>query len=159
MAEVITVIENNQNKFELTEALNQLVKKAISATLDYENFDGIAEVNVTFCDNEEIKQLNSQFRNIQSQTDVLSFPLGENGVYDINYSNGAKQLGDIVISVEKAVSQAEEYGHSLTREIAFLTVHSVLHLLGYDHVTSEQDEKEMFKKQDDVMNILNIKRG
>ena len=105
-----------------------------------------------------IKEINNEFRNINKSTDVLSFPLGENGVYDINYSNGAKQLGDIVISVEKAVSQAEEYGHSLTREIAFLTVHSVLHLLGYDHVTSEQDEKEMFKKQEEVLSILDIKR-
>ena len=109
-------------------------------------------------DDEEIKMLNTEHRKIEIATDVLSFPLGENGIYDTNPENGAKMLGDIVISVEKVIEQAEEFGHSFEREIAFLTVHSMLHLLGYDHVTSEEEEKEMFAKQDMILDALGITR-
>ena len=95
-----------------------------------------AEISVTFVDNNRIHELNLQYRDKDSATDVLSFPLGENGVYDIDEDNGCKILGDIVISMERAMEQAELYGHTLQREVAYLTVHSMLHLLGYDHEAS-----------------------
>ena len=89
----------------------------------------------------------------------MSFPLGENGVYDINHDTGAKMLGDIVTSIEHAVAQAEEYGHSLQREIAFLTVHSLLHLLGYDHVNGGLEAVHMREKEETVLTQLGLKRN
>lgn len=158
MVNIITLFENNQSKYKITEKEIEIVKKSIFETLNYESFSGVAEVNITFTDNEQIKVLNNNFRSVNKETDVLSFPLGENGVYDINYSNGAKQLGDIVISVEKAINQSVEYGHSFERELSFLTVHSTLHLLGYDHVNSKEEENLMFGKQDEIMKVLKISR-
>ena len=98
-------------------------------------------------------------RDIDRETDVLSFPLGddENG-YEVDPDTDAIMLGDIVISLEKAKQQAEEYGHSYRREVAFLLTHSLFHLLGYDHVNSEEEEKEMFGKQDKVLDKLGITR-
>ncbi len=158
MPEVNAIIENSQTAVTITDREIELLKNSVLKTLEYENFEGKAEVNITLTDNDEIKKLNNEFRKIDRETDVLSFPLCENGEYDINYSTGAKLLGDIVISVEKAKEQAAEYGHSFEREISFLTVHSTLHLLGYDHINSEEEEKVMFKKQDDVMKILKLER-
>lgn len=158
MPEVNAIIKNSQTAVTITDREIELIKNSVLKTLEYENFEGKAEVNITLTDNDEIKKLNNEFRKIDRETDVLSFPLCENGEYDINYSTGAKLLGDIVISVEKAKEQAAEYGHSFEREISFLTVHSTLHLLGYDHINSEEEEKVMFKKQDDVMKILKLER-
>lgn len=158
MAELYAVIVDDQDKVKIDESQIEVIKNSVAATLEYENFEGPAEVNITFVDNIEIKELNNQYRRIDKATDVLSFPLSDNGIYDINYSNGAKELGDIVLSVEKALEQSIEYGHSFIRELSFLTVHSTLHLLGYDHVNSEEEEKEMFRKQDEIMEILNINR-
>ena len=124
-----------------------------------EEFDGSAEISVTFVDNEEIHKLNKQYRNIDRETDVLSFPLGENGEYDINHDTGAKMLGDVVISLPKAVEQADMYGHSLQREIAFLTVHSVLHLLGYDHEGGGIEAVHMREKEESVLTQLGLKRN
>ncbi len=149
---------NNKNFMEVDDLLLSLVKRACEATLEYENFRGDAEVSVTFTDNSEIHELNLHFRNIDRETDVLSFPLGENGEYDIDPENGAFQLGDIVISVEKAKQQAEEYGHSFNREVAFLTVHSMLHLLGYDHVNNKTEEENMFKRQHEILEKMGVKR-
>ena len=98
------------------------------------NFEGPAEISVTFVDNAQIKELNKQYRDKDIETDVLSFPMGENGVYDKDIETGAQILGDVVISMEKARDQAELYGHSFQREVGYLTAHSVLHLLGYDHI-------------------------
>ena len=131
MGKVKVIISDQQKSLKLPTGIRMLVRRACSAVLATEGFLDLAEVNVTFVDDEEIKQLNTDFRNIEKSTDVLSFPLGENGIYDENPENGAKMLGDIVISVDHAVNQAELYGHSLQREIAFLTVHSMLHLLGW----------------------------
>ncbi len=156
----MTLLEfsNNQSLEPIDETLENLVKSSCEATLKYEKFDGDAEISVTFTDNSGIRKLNAQFRDIDRETDVLSFPLGENGEYDIDPKNGACQLGDIVISVEKAKQQAEEYGHSFKREIAFLTVHSMLHLLGYDHVNSKEEEDDMFKRQREVLEEMGVKR-
>ena len=127
------LITNSQKAIKVPSGLRILIRRACNAVLEYEHFDDPAEISVTFVDNAAIAELNNQYRNKPMPTDVLSFPLGENGVYDVDENNGCKMLGDIVISMERAQEQATLYGHPLQREVAFLTVHSMLHLLGYDH--------------------------
>lgn len=139
--------------------VNLLVRRCCAAVLEMENFNDSAEISVTFVDDDRIHALNKEFRNIDRSTDVLSFPLGENGVYDTNYDTGAKMLGDVVISLPHAVAQAEEYGHSIQREIGFLTVHSMLHLLGYDHVNGGLEEVRMREKEEKVLTKLGLKRN
>lgn len=151
----VNITDNVKNK-RIDSATKALVKKACRQTLLYENFGFDAEINVTFTNDEEIKKINRQFRDIDKATDVLSFPLGENGVYDINPETGAKMLGDVVISADHAENQAYIYGHGTDREYAFLTVHSVLHLLGYDHVNSKAEEKKMRQKQRDVLEKMGL---
>ena len=126
--------------------------------LEFEHFEGPAEISVTFVDNAQIAELNNQYRNKPMPTDVLSFPLGQDGVYDVNQDTGAKMLGDIVISMEKAMEQAELYGHPLQREIAFLTVHSMLHLLGYDHEQGGLEAVHMREKEEAVLIQLGLPR-
>lgn len=159
MVKTRVVITNNQKKHKIPSGIRMLVRRACSAVLVTEEFLDAAEVNVTFVDDEQIEKLNTEFRNIESSTDVLSFPLGEDGVYDVNPENGAKMLGDIVISVEHAVNQAELYGHSFQREMAFLTVHSMLHLLGYDHVNGGLEQMKMREKEELVLSKLGVVRG
>lgn len=153
-------ITNEQDKENVTRELCCLVKAAIYSTLEYEDFLNNAEISVSFTDDESIREINREHREIDAATDVLSFPMldGDNEECDINPATNAVILGDIVISLERARKQAEEFGHSFTREVAFLVVHSVLHLLGYDHVTNEEDEKAMFAKQDAVLEYMGIKR-
>ncbi len=134
MIKVKVNISDRQKEVKLPTGIRLFVRKSCVATLNSEKFKDNAEVNVTFVNDEEIKKMNTEFRNIENSTDVLSFPLGVDGVYDTNPETGNKMLGDIVISAEHAVAQANLYGHTLEREISFLTVHSMLHLLGYDHV-------------------------
>jgi len=143
-------ISNDQEKIPFKNEYNDLIKSAVEGTLEYEKLDGCFEISVTFTDNENIRELNKEYRDIDRETDVLSFPMDDDGDDAV--------LGDVVISLEKAKSQAEEYGHSIEREISFLCVHSCLHLLGYDHETSEEDEKEMFAKQEEILNIIGQKR-
>ncbi len=150
---------NNQNIIKITKDLRNIVKKCCIGTLYTEGYKGDFEVSVTYTDNEIIHEMNYMHRDIDSPTDVLSFPLMDENGFPENYETGCKMLGDIVLSVERAMEQAEEFGHSFEREIAFLTVHSMLHLLGYDHVTSEEDEKEMFAKQDLILETLGITRS
>ena len=156
---VKVVITNNQKEIKIPTGVRLLVRRCCTGVLVYENFEGSAEVSVSFVDDEEIRALNSQYRNIDSSTDVLSFPLGENGVYDVNNDTGAKLLGDIVISVPHAVAQAERFGHSLQREIGFLTVHSMLHLLGYDHEGGGLESVRMREKEETVLTQLGLKRN
>ena len=108
--------------------------------------------------NAEIRRLNRIYRQKDATTDVLSFPLGQDGHYDVNKETGCAMLGDVVISLETAVKQAHIYGHSLEREIGFLTVHSMLHLLGYDHETSPLEERKMREKEEEVLGELGISR-
>ena len=117
-----------------------------------------AEVSVTFVNDAGMRIINQRYRGVDSATDVLSFPIisDEDSDSDVDSSNGAVMLGDIVISLERARRQAVEYGHSYTREVAFLTVHSVLHLLGYDHLTSEADDADMRRRQDAVLEYMGI---
>ncbi len=136
--------------------LKRVVREAVKATLDYEEFPYDAEVSVTFCDNEYIKKLNSEFRGIDRHTDVLSFPMYEDGDFDeIECAEGAV-LGDIVISIERAKEQAKEIGNTFHHEVAFLTVHSVLHLLGYDHERSPEDEEEQCARQRAIIENVDI---
>ncbi|MBQ7975350.1 MAG: rRNA maturation RNase YbeY [Clostridia bacterium] len=156
------LIENAQNSLELTEELEQTVEKVCIHALETEGFEEEAQISITFVDNEEIRKINSEHRDIDSVTDVLSFPMlefDENGEADadFDFDDGEVMLGDIVISLERAAEQAENYGHSLKREVAFLTAHSVLHLLGYDHMDSEE-EKIMFEKQEKILEDLGITR-
>lgn len=159
MTKTKVIITEKQESGRLPSGIRLLVRRACTAVLITEKFEFPAEVNVTFVDDAEIHALNKKHRNIDSATDVLSFPLGENGVYDLNPENGAKMLGDIVISVEHAIKQAEKYEHSLQREIAFLTVHSMLHLLGYDHVNGGLEEMRMREREEDVLNKLGVLRS
>ena len=152
------VITDKQSNLKLPSGLRLLIRRACNAVLVTEEFGDAAEVNVTLVDDEQIKFLNTQHRNIEAATDVLSFPLGEDGIYDTNPENGLKMLGDIVISVERAVKQAESYGHSVQREIAFLTVHSMLHLLGYDHVNGGIEQMRMREKEELVLTRLGVLR-
>ena len=149
-------ITDNQKKIKLPTGTRLLIRKACTATLKLEGFDAPAEVEVTLVNDETIKEINAKFRNIDASTDVLSFPLGENSVYDENPETGAKMLGDIVISVEHAISQADLYGHGIEREVAFLTVHSMLHLLGYDHEKGGLEKTIMREKEEKVLDALGL---
>lgn len=153
------IITNSQKAVKIPTGVRMLVRRCCHAVLVLEKFEGSAEISVTFTDDTGIRELNAKHRNLDKPTDVLSFPLGENGIYDVNPESGAKMLGDIVISMERAVAQAEEYGHPLQREIAFLTVHSMLHLLGYDHVDGGLEAVHMREKEEAVLTQLGLKRN
>ena len=150
--------ENEQDALPITYHLKMLIRAAVEATLDYEQYGNAVEVSVTFTDNEGIRKLNRRFRGIDRPTDVLSFPLfdysGEGEEPPVDEFIG--MLGDVVISLEQAEKQAKEFGHSFERETAFLAVHSTLHLLGYDHVNSEEEELDMRKRQTAVMEMLGL---
>ena len=157
-------IRNNQTKFKVTKEIRDLVRLSVKTSLEYMDFPTRSEVSVMFVDNDEIKKLNKLHRDIDRATDVLSFPLfdydedGEIIEEELDFSpNGEMILGDIVISLERAAEQAQEYGHSFEREIGFLTVHSMLHLFGFDHMTPE-DEEEMFAYQKEILEEMNLKR-
>lgn len=149
------IISNKQKDVEIPTGVRMLVRRCCHAVLELENFEGYAEISVTFVNNEQIRELNNHYRNKDSATDVLSFPMGENGKYDTDLETGAQILGDVVISMEKVVEQAERFGHSLQREIGYLTAHSVLHLLGYDHMTN-LEKVHMREKEELVMNQLGL---
>ena len=141
--------ENVQESEPVTYGLKMLIRQAILATLAFEDKQGHSEVSVTFTDNEGIRAINREYREIDAPTDVLSFPLFEEGAE-------GRMLGDIVLSLEKCRAQAEEFGHSFQRECAFLTVHSTLHLLGYDHVNSEDEEKDMRERQTAIVEGMGL---
>ena len=148
---------NEQSARAITYAQKILVRRAVEATLAYEGFENEAEVSVTFTDDEGIRRINAQFRNIDKPTDVLSFPLTDfEGSEEPPVDGDEIALGDIVISLERAAAQAEEYGHSFEREIAFLCVHSMLHLLGYDHVDDEVAEADMRRRQTEILEKMGL---
>lgn len=159
MNKVKVVISNRQNEEKIPTGLRLLVRRCCNAALKEEKFTEDAEIAVSFVDNKEIQELNAKYRNKDIPTDVLSFPLGENGKYDRNTETGALLLGDIVISLPKAVEQAKFYGHTLQREIGFLTVHSMFHLLGYDHENGGIEAVRMREKEETVLTMLGIPRG
>ena len=148
---------NEQDKLSPPDDFEALVEDCARAALEEEEIEDDAEVSVTLVDNARIRELHLEFREIDRETDVLSFPLGDDEGFEVDPDTDAILLGDIVISLEKAQAQAEEYGHGLRREVAFLVTHSLFHLLGYDHMTPE-DEAEMFVKQEKVLEKLGITR-
>ena len=156
MADKIKVIITNKQKtVKIPTGIRMLVRRCCNAVLKLEKFEGPAEISVTFTDNAGIRELNRQYRDKDIDTDVLSFPMGANGVYDVDMETGAKILGDVVISMEKARDQAERFGHSFQREVGYLTAHSVLHLLGYDHIDN-LEKVRMREKEELVMEQLGL---
>ncbi len=152
-------VKNTQNAVKIPSGIRLLIRRCCHAVLSSEGFTQNAEVSVSFVTNSEIRSLNKVYRGKDSATDVLSFPLTDSdGTMETNAETGFVLLGDIVISIETAVKQANIYGHSLDREIGFLTVHSMLHLLGYDHETSKLDERIMREKEEAVLEKLGISR-
>ncbi len=145
--------KNEQDIIDVRVAMRSIVRKAIFNTLAYEGFEKDVEVSVTFVDNDGIKELNNQYRNKNCATDVLSFPMFDD-FQEIEIYPEPIALGDIVISLERAEVQGHHLFHSIYHEVAFLSVHSTLHLLGYDHETSKEDEEEMFRKQKEIMEII-----
>lgn len=157
-------MRNEQNLFEIDDNIKNIVEKAVKTSLEYMNFKYDSEVSILFVDNKKIHELNKIHRGIDRATDVLSFPMfeyDENGDIIEEYAdfsdNHELVLGDIVISLERASEQAKEYGHTFERETGFLTVHSMLHLLGYDHMTTE-DEEEMFGYQNEILSEMGLER-
>ncbi len=146
--------ENEQEKIPVSEEMGSLLARAIRETLEMEAFDANAEVSLTLTDNDAIRELNREYRDKDAATDVLSFPMYDEEI-EVD-PTGWATLGDIVISMERAKAQAEEFGHSLEREICFLAAHSTLHLLGYDHELSEEDDREMRAKQNEVMRRMGL---
>lgn len=143
-------IDNRQDKITLDDSIYDLLEKTIKEVLLLENHSLNCEVSISFVDNNEIKELNRDYRGVDKETDVLSFPLD-----DDLFLEGPILLGDIIISLEKALEQSEDYGHTLEREIAYLTAHSMLHLLGYDHM--EEEEKQIMRqKEKEIMKRLGI---
>ena len=163
-------IDNRQNKIEVTEELEAVIRDVIEYTLKEEKLFIDNEVSVIFIDNEEIKQINFEQRGIDKVTDVLSFPMlhyPENKVFKdvyIDYEfdqselyDGKLVIGDVALSLEKSKEQSEEFGHSFIRECAYLTVHSILHLLGYDHM-EEVPKNIMRKREEEILNNFKISR-
>ncbi|MDO4156877.1 MAG: rRNA maturation RNase YbeY [Oscillospiraceae bacterium] len=158
MMRVKVMVKNNQKAVKVPVGIRLLIRRCCQAVLVMEQFPHDAEVSVSFVSNAEIRNLNKIYRQKDRVTDVLSFPLGVNGKYDISKETGYALLGDVVISLETAMRQAEMYGHSLEREIGFLTVHSMLHLLGYDHENSPLEERQMREKEETVLAELGVSR-
>ena len=152
-------IENRQKAVKIPTGLRMLIRRCCHAALDLEGVDGSAQVDVTLVDNELIHKINLEQRGIDAPTDVLSFPLGENGEFEINPETGEKLIGNIVLSLEQAQRQAEEFGHSFNREVGYLTVHSMFHLLGYDHVEGGLEAVHMREKEEAVMLSIGLPRG
>jgi len=152
---IIDIIDETN---ELKEEFIQLTKNILQLAGEHEKVNDDAEMSVTFVSNEEIKRINHEFRNKDEVTDVLSFPQEELGDGEIEIVGDIPvHLGDVIISLDVVKKQAEEYEHSLEREIAFLAVHGFLHLIGYDHETIEE-EKEMFKRQENILQEFGLRR-
>jgi probable rRNA maturation factor len=159
------IIENNQNTLEFTKNHENLIKIAVMTTAKKVTIPYLYEVYISITDNPSIKALNNEHRNIDKSTDVLSFPMNDIQKGDFSSINESTDLfndilllGDIFISFEKVLAQATEYGHSFDRELAFLIIHGLLHLLGFDHMTDE-DAKEMFSLQEQILLEMNLTRN
>ena len=146
--------DNIQDEFHVGFLLKSLIRRTVAATLKCEGIKNDTEVSVTFADDASIRKLNAEYRNIDRPTDVLSFPI-EDGVDEFD-DGGFLMLGDIVISLERAAAQAEEFGHSFKREVAFLCAHSMLHLLGYDHELGEEQDTDMRRRQREIMKLMRL---
>ena len=163
-------VDNRQDKIEVTEEFTNKLENTITFALKEEEVNVPCEVSLVFVDNEEIREINNENRGIDRSTDVLSFPIldyPKDKVYkdvykeekfDETFLDGEDLvIGDIVLSLEKALEQSKEYNHSFEREASYLVVHSVLHLLGYDHMEDEE-KKKMRTREEEILNKLNIRR-
>ena len=148
------LFDNRQNKYDISNELKIKIIDTVKSAINVENYNQDVEVSVSFVDNQEIKELNKEFRNIDEITDVLSFPMD----FNINIEGVNEILGDIIISVEKADEQAAEFVHSLDREILYLVIHSMFHLFGYDHL-NEEDKAVMRSKEKEVVRNIGIYRN
>ena len=151
------LFRDDQHSFKTGFRLKRAISKAVRAALEEEKFDRDSEISVTFTDNEGIRALNREYRQKDAPTDVLSFPMYDFGAEDLPEEGETVILGDVVLSLEKVSDQAKELRHSFLREASFLTVHSVLHLLGYDHETSPEDEEKMIARQKEIMKRIRCK--
>lgn len=144
-------IDDRQDYFKISDELLENIKKAILESLKVEGRSEDSEVSLSFVTDEEIHELNRDYRGVDRSTDVLSFPMEMSEFLPVDI------LGDIIISTQTAISQAEEFNHSVDREIIYLTVHSMFHLMGYDHI-EEEDKIIMRKKEEEVLNNLGFTR-
>lgn len=154
MEKIKVIINNNQKEVKIPTGLRMIVRRACIAVLRLENFNKSTQVSVSFVNNDEIRKLNAKYRGKEVETDVLSFQTGENGNYDIDPETGFIMLGDVVISMEKAIEQAEKHGNTMPQEVGFLTAHSMLHLLGYDHENGGLEMAKMREKEQVIMSQL-----
>ena len=143
--------DDRQDDIEITEEIKNLIEKSIAAVLKIEKLDENVEVSVSFVGDDEIRDLNREYRGVDKSTDVLSFPMDDEFIID------NRILGDVILNTRRVMEQAEELGHSNERELSYLTVHSILHLLGYDHMEDE-DKKEMREREKLAMKELSIYR-
>jgi probable rRNA maturation factor len=150
-------LENLQDKIAINDNIKGLLERAADYTFQFEEFNVLSEISILLVNNEIIRNINKEHRNIDKPTDVLSFPMVDmfegkikSDVGDFDLDENLLVLGDIVISIEMVESQAKEYGHSFERELAFLVTHGIYHLLGYDH-TDKVSEKKMIEKQEMVL--------
>ncbi len=155
MSNCYVSITNQQRKERTPKALKDLIRAVVNAVLEYEGVTVESEMSVLLVDDRAIRDLNRNFRDIDRATDVLSFPSGE---YPLPEGADYLYVGDMALSLERARKQAEEYGHTYEREVAFLTAHSVLHCLGYDHVDGPEQEKEMFSRQEAILQEMGLRR-
>ncbi|MBR7554330.1 rRNA maturation RNase YbeY [Allobacillus sp. GCM10007491] len=153
------IIDINDETNQLNQSQLELLEKLLDYAREKEEIGNDAELSVTIVDNETIQEINKQYRDKDQPTDVISFALEEHGEEEIEIRGDdlPRHLGDIIISIEKAEEQAKEYGHSFDRELGFLAVHGFLHLLGYDHMTTEE-EKEMMERQDHLLDDFGLTR-
>lgn len=162
--------ENRQNKIEVTNEFIEKISEICDFALKEEEMNLEYQISLLFVDNEEIREINNETRNIDKETDVLSFPMLDfedkkvykemylNFEFDETFKDGNELiLGDMVLSLEKALEQSKDYGHSFEREVSYLVVHSILHLLGYDHMVDE-DKKKMRAREEEILNKLSITR-
>lgn len=158
MDKLKVLISNMQKEIKIPTGIRLLIRKCCHAVLQFEDMHGNFEVSVSFLDLEQIQQLNKEFRQKDTPTDVLSFPSGEDGKFDTNSETGATMLGDIAICIPKVYEQAEQFGHSIQREFAYLTVHSMLHLLGYSHEAGGIATVRMREREEEVLSRLGLQR-
>ncbi len=149
----VKIYFENETDTEISSEILQSMKRVVEKTVELEYDKMSFEVSITIVSNETIKALNAEYRGKDAVTDVLSFPMDE-----FEDSSHTEPLGDIVIAIDRAAKQAKEYGHSLMRELCFLTAHSTLHLLGYDHENGDDERLIMEQKQEEILNSLNITR-
>ena len=149
------IFDDRQDKIDIKDELYEKIEDIVEEVLDYEGYSDDYDISISFVDNKEIHELNKQFRGVDRATDVLTFPMLSDEFEDVEYEE--MSLGDIVVSLERALEQSIEYGHSFEREVCFLVCHSMFHLLGYDHDTDE-NTREMREKEEAVLTKLNITR-